>query len=491
MAGGDDWTFVEVEAAAAVRGSGRWHSLSNAEPTPTAAMRGSGRWHSLSNVEPTPAAAARGSGRWHSLSNAEPTPAAAVRGSGMWHSLSNAEPTPAAAVRGSGRWHSLSNAESIPAAAARGSGRLHSLSNAEPTPAAARGSGRWHTQLYDGNTARLACRSDEALGVHVSVARIAPSHLDLGRGRCDNAGEGKWGRVHASAACLCPTLDCYCSANKTITSMHAIFIDAAAYSWERFVFPSNLSALHVSLVEHQLGIPSQKRGYAHATKQILKINSQEIAEIFKFLAPSVSGAHKSTGGSISETARRYAGKVRLEQRRNVRAGESGYPPPPREGPPTSSNFRHDSYLQNQPTSGIVWHESHMRKSGSDTAGECTENLNSFAWPRAPLGQDDDVALVFSVVGSYSNLSLHSDASGKRGSYSEHINLREVATNFAARTRNTNVLRVGEGEASVETQERGEWDIPEETRRQAASSGTIPKFENPKVTPSGIQPSLLS
>ncbi|KAJ8895990.1 hypothetical protein PR048_001331 [Dryococelus australis] len=35
---------------------------------------------------------------------------------------------------------------------------------------------------HDGNTAHLARRSDEALGVRVSVARIAPSLLDLGRG---------------------------------------------------------------------------------------------------------------------------------------------------------------------------------------------------------------------------------------------------------------------------------------------------------------------
>ncbi|KAJ8880216.1 hypothetical protein PR048_016682 [Dryococelus australis] len=36
-------------------------------------------------------------------------------------------------------------------------------------------------QDHDGNTARLARRSDEALALRVSVARIAPSHLDLGR----------------------------------------------------------------------------------------------------------------------------------------------------------------------------------------------------------------------------------------------------------------------------------------------------------------------
>ncbi|KAJ8881849.1 hypothetical protein PR048_018335 [Dryococelus australis] len=37
-------------------------------------------------------------------------------------------------------------------------------------------------ERHDGNTARHARRSEEALGVRVSVARIAPSLLDLGRG---------------------------------------------------------------------------------------------------------------------------------------------------------------------------------------------------------------------------------------------------------------------------------------------------------------------
>ncbi|KAJ8866415.1 hypothetical protein PR048_032258 [Dryococelus australis] len=39
-----------------------------------------------------------------------------------------------------------------------------------------------HCRRHDGNAVRLARRSDEALGVRVSVARIAPSLLDLGRG---------------------------------------------------------------------------------------------------------------------------------------------------------------------------------------------------------------------------------------------------------------------------------------------------------------------
>ncbi|KAJ8865744.1 hypothetical protein PR048_033265 [Dryococelus australis] len=41
--------------------------------------------------------------------------------------------------------------------------------------------GRCGATRYDGNTARLARRGDEALGVRVSVARIAPSLLGLGR----------------------------------------------------------------------------------------------------------------------------------------------------------------------------------------------------------------------------------------------------------------------------------------------------------------------
>ncbi|KAJ8867634.1 hypothetical protein PR048_031437 [Dryococelus australis] len=55
--------------------------------------------------------------------------------------------------------------------------RKSERSHREPNPVSP--SGRRH---HDGNTARLARRSDEALGVRVSVARIASSLFDLGRG---------------------------------------------------------------------------------------------------------------------------------------------------------------------------------------------------------------------------------------------------------------------------------------------------------------------
>ncbi|KAJ8887884.1 hypothetical protein PR048_007368 [Dryococelus australis] len=37
------------------------------------------------------------------------------------------------------------------------------------------------------------------------------------------------------------------------------------------------------------------------------------------------------------------------------------------------------------------------------------------------------------------------------------------------------------------QMRGKWQIPEKSRRPAASSNTIPMCENPEATPSGIEP----
>ncbi|KAJ8888179.1 hypothetical protein PR048_007666 [Dryococelus australis] len=56
-------------------------------------------------------------------------------------------------------------------------------------------------QLYGGNTARLARRSDEALGVRVSVALIAPSLLDLGRGSHAGARRTLYAEFHMPKDC--------------------------------------------------------------------------------------------------------------------------------------------------------------------------------------------------------------------------------------------------------------------------------------------------
>ncbi|KAJ8898015.1 hypothetical protein PR048_003375 [Dryococelus australis] len=54
-------------------------------------------------------------------------------------------------------------------------------------------------QRHDGNTARFARRSDEALGVRVRVARIAPSLLDLGTQGQENFGTSKTRRMGCAA----------------------------------------------------------------------------------------------------------------------------------------------------------------------------------------------------------------------------------------------------------------------------------------------------
>ncbi|KAJ8871264.1 hypothetical protein PR048_027571 [Dryococelus australis] len=72
-------------------------------------------------------------------------------------------------------------------------------------------------QRYDGNIARFARRSDEALGVRVTVARIAPSLLDLAS-RPDESPAGKTSCLLSalSVEAMKQTLKCPKSANSTV-----------------------------------------------------------------------------------------------------------------------------------------------------------------------------------------------------------------------------------------------------------------------------------
>ncbi|KAJ8877474.1 hypothetical protein PR048_021929 [Dryococelus australis] len=65
---------------------------------------------------------------------------------------------------------------------------------------------------YDGNTARLARRSGEALGVRVSIARIAPSLLDLGRGGRFRLTKQTGTEPHRGTSGFEPTADIFLSA---------------------------------------------------------------------------------------------------------------------------------------------------------------------------------------------------------------------------------------------------------------------------------------
>ncbi|KAJ8878022.1 hypothetical protein PR048_022485 [Dryococelus australis] len=69
----------------------------------------------------------------------------------------------------------------------------------------------WETTnpRYAGNTARLACRSDEALEVRVTVARIAPSILDPGRAATYS---GPWQDSSSSGVVRCLLQKCMAKA---------------------------------------------------------------------------------------------------------------------------------------------------------------------------------------------------------------------------------------------------------------------------------------
>ncbi|KAJ8884324.1 hypothetical protein PR048_016181 [Dryococelus australis] len=75
-------------------------------------------------------------------------------------------------------------------------------------------------QRHDGNTARLARRNDETLGVRVSVARIAPPLLDLGRGVPTGVLGGSTVPYRGVASRKCPDLHRLCSHNAELLSNH-------------------------------------------------------------------------------------------------------------------------------------------------------------------------------------------------------------------------------------------------------------------------------
>ncbi|KAJ8893642.1 hypothetical protein PR048_006242 [Dryococelus australis] len=121
----------------------------------------------------------------------------------------------------------------------------------------------------------------------------------------------------------------------------------------------------------------------------------------------------------------------MEQRRNVGAGKTGDP------------------LENPPTNGIVRHDSHLRKSGE---------------------QANRSATVAPVFVEFSFKTKSDTVSQYVLSYMK--NSEEIWADL-----NSEVLRANEGEVSTGMKGLGKREIPEETRRPAASSSTIPTCEN--------------
>ncbi|KAJ8883013.1 hypothetical protein PR048_014852 [Dryococelus australis] len=139
--------------------------------------------------------------------------------------------------------------------------------------------------------------------------------------------------------------------------------------------------------------------------------------------------------------------------------------------------------ENPPTNGIVRHDSHLRRSGSIPA------VASILCGRAPHLQITDCAPVCRRgrgggmgVWSISVVTHHVDT--------PHVIYR-VTVERTFPTPLCCTTPTGSGVrwtvASAGVQERGKREIPEKTRRPAASSCTIPTCENPGAIPLGMDP----
>ncbi|KAJ8868528.1 hypothetical protein PR048_030056 [Dryococelus australis] len=183
-------------------------------------------------------------------------------------------------------------------------------------------------------------------------------------------------------------------------------------------------------------------------------------------------------------------EVRMEQRRNERAGTTG-----------------DS-RENPPINGIVRHNSHMRKSGSIPGAVAPRYsrvgivLNDAAGRRVFSGTSRSPSHLSALAFRRCSMliSLHPRRLSRLEKYVgairaytvKHIK-RIIAAKRNARTLSYRVLamlRVPMDTFSAVLRGRGKREIPEETRRPAASSGTIRTCGDPGATPPGTAPVRL-
>ncbi|KAJ8885849.1 hypothetical protein PR048_012055 [Dryococelus australis] len=202
---------------------------------------------------------------------------------------------------------------------------------------------------------------------------------------------------------------------------------------------------------------------------------------------------------LSDRLSKTSIEVSMEQRRKERAGETG---DPRESPPTS---------------GIARYDSHLRKSGVNRQGI---EPGSPWWEASRLtaraGRTNiaPIRVLMILVPKQAPCSLttfhHASRFGDRaGSVQpEYVNVEPLSVSpriscHASLSKNVDansgkflgrremqsgipnchgLLRVW---SSAGMQRRGKREILEKTLRRAASSGTIPTYENPRATPPGI------
>ncbi|KAJ8890643.1 hypothetical protein PR048_010152 [Dryococelus australis] len=239
-------------------------------------------------------------------------------------------------------------------------------------------------QRYDGNTARLARRGDEALGVRVSVACIAPSLLDLGRSGYTLSGFSMedselkvfflvMSMLHGAAGRYRNVEHGARRPGFLALSFHLDYVDGRIeYGGSHVVLSlcnvrepaSPVKQRRTLQLSHYLRLVWERLRPAPINKLVLfnESSPSSMTQLYDDIVESmgtvklshwtddhINCSHQHGGNYLEYVATRTrevtCRRASMVQRRNEGAGEAG---DSREGPLTN---------------GIVWHDSHMRKFG--------------------------------------------------------------------------------------------------------------------------------
>ncbi|KAJ8867679.1 hypothetical protein PR048_031482 [Dryococelus australis] len=222
------------------------------------------------------------------------------------------------------------------------------------------GGGRASESRYDGNTARLARRSDEALGVRISVARIAPSLLDLGRGFPTGAHPTL--KLIPFSACVLNFGSLFASRIRIASRSplpEARYLGQSHHqrlynTWQHFVWGLSVDLRRDEAIKMQLGVPLTAFRLNTQPPATVSLRSECVVFADTVVgSPRLWSRPREAGGT--RLSRRYLGqaaggrfcsqvpatrgglsKASTKQCRNERTGEAG---DPRENPPTSRIVR--------------------------------------------------------------------------------------------------------------------------------------------------------
>ncbi|KAJ8883387.1 hypothetical protein PR048_015230 [Dryococelus australis] len=219
-------------------------------------------------------------------------------------------------------------------------------------------------QRYYGNTARLARRSDEAIGVRISVAHCSPptqaNRVRFPAGSLPQVPDDAAGRwVFSGISRFTPPLHSGAAPLTSITldGFHDLDVKSS---------PNISTSLRVQVLQSSDGLeptlpyrePGLKSGVLdRSTNLTIAENVSQPAKSLVDCQPVMKAVQCSVVSGVRRTNRTVVTannwyRLFTEQRRNVRAGETG---DPRENPPTRGIVRHDSHLRKSDAMGIgVW-----------------------------------------------------------------------------------------------------------------------------------------